>query len=250
MNTIKKDLVPLLTDSMKWTIGNKDLLKADLVMLDVIASNNWKRPVYFSTTMGSANNPGLKEYMQLEGYAYRLLPVQVPGAEDGYVNSDIMYDNMLHKMAWRGLSDKDVNYDHTYRGSPVATSRIAFLRLANQLLAENKKEKARQVLRKAMAVMPDASIPFDEISSNFIAPLFALGEHKKALDTAKVMAMRADENLKFANKNRSARTDINTDLYILQTIVSACRQAKQATIAAQYDVIFKRHLLAFNLSHE
>ncbi|MCF2444072.1 DUF2723 domain-containing protein [Dyadobacter sp. CY345] len=251
MNIVKKDFASLISDSMSWTIGNKDLYKSDLVMLDIIASNNWKRPIYFSSTMGSSNNLGLKEYMQLEGYAYRLLPVRVPGAEDGYVNSDLMYDNMMNKMAWREVDNKNTYYDNTYVGAPVATARIAFLRLTNQLLAENKKDKARKVLDRALAVMPDSSIPYDQISSNFIGPLFELGQNKKALDTARAMAVRADENLEFAKNNTASKSqDIHSDLYILQTIVRECRQAKQDTVATEYEAIFRKHLVAFNLYSE
>lgn len=248
MNIVKTDLLPMLSDSMSWKIGDKDLYKSDLVMLDIIATNNWKRPVYFSSTMGNSNNLGLKEYMQLEGYTYRLLPVRVPGASDGYVNSDVMYNNMMNKMFWRELDNKNTYYDPAYLGSPVATARIAFLRLTNQLIAENRKEEARKVINKALTVMPDKSIPYDQISSNYIGLLFELGENKKALDTAKTMALRANENLEFAKKNDVSKSrDINTDLYILQTIVHECREAKQEAAAVEYDTLFKKHLLAFNL---
>lgn len=248
LNIVKQDLLPLLSDSMSWNIGQKDLLKSDLVMLDIIASNNWKRPIYFSTGMGNADNLGLKEYMQMEGFAYRLLPVRVAGAEDGYVNSDIMYDNMMNKMAWRELNNPKTYYDNTYLGAPIVTARIAFLRLTNQLMAENKREKAKKVINRALAVMPDDSIPYDQISPNYIGMLFELGEDKKALDTAKAMALRADENLEFAkNNNISGNRDINTDLYILQTIVRQCKNANQTALADQYNAIFKKHLLAFNL---
>lgn len=96
--------------------------------------------------------------------------------------------------------------------------------------------------------MPDKSIPYDQISSNYIGLLFELGENKKALDTAKTMALRANENLEFAKKNDVSKSrDINTDLYILQTIVHECREAKQEAAAVEYDTLFKKHLLAFNL---
>lgn len=248
MNIVKKELLPMLTDSMSWTIGKSDLYKGDLVMLDIIATNNWKRPVYFSSTMGSSNNLGLKEYMQLEGYTYRLLPVRVPGAQDGYVNSDVMYNNLMNKMSWRELDNEKTYYDQTYLGSPIATARIAFLRLTNQLIAENRKEEAKKVMNRALTVMPDKSIPYDQISSNYIGLLFELGENKKALDTAKTMALRANENLEFAKKNEvSGNRDINADLYILQTIVQECRAAKQEVAATEYDTLFKKHLLAFNI---
>ncbi|GGH49788.1 membrane protein [Dyadobacter endophyticus] len=253
MNIVKSDLQPYLADSMSWKIGETDLLKGDLVMLDIISSNNWKRPVYFSSTMGSSHNLGLQEYLQLEGYAYRLLPVRVPGASDGYVNTDIMYDNMMNKMYWREMNNPKVYYDDTYRGSPVVTARLSFLRLAQQLIAENKIDKARKVVDKAMGVMPDDTIPYDQVSAGFIGALFDVGENQKALDSARAMAVRSDENLswikeKEGSRNRDGRSrDVNTDLFILQSIVRECRRAKQDKDADRFEAIFKKHLLAFHI---
>ncbi|QRR00992.1 glycosyltransferase family 117 protein [Dyadobacter sandarakinus] len=246
MHIVKKDFEPFLTDSMSWNIGNKDLFKSDLVMLDIIASNNWKRPIYFSSTMGSSHHLGLKEYMQLEGYAYRLLPVKVEGAEDGYVNSDIMYDNMMHKTFWRDMNNAKTYYDDTYLGSPVATARISFLRLAGQLIAEKQMDKARNVLDKAMRVMPDDTIPYDQFSAGFVGMFFDVGENKKALDSARTMALRADENLSWVHENGGNR-NVSKDLYILQTLARECYGAGQKAAGKQYEDMFRKHLLAFNL---
>jgi hypothetical protein len=248
MNIIKSDLLPYLSDSISWTIGKGDLYKSDLMMLDMIATNDWKRPIYFSSTLGGSSYMNLKEYMQLEGYAYRLLPVKVPGATDGYVNSDIMYSNLMNKMFWRDLDNPDTYYDNTYLGSPIFTARIAFLRLAGQLIADNKIDAAKKAMDKALTVMPDKSIPYDQISSNFIGTLFDLGETKKALDIAQVMASRSDENLTWSRENPTTkRRDSQVDLYILQTIVHECREAKQEAAAKKYESIFQKHLAAFNM---
>ncbi|MEO6285879.1 MAG: DUF2723 domain-containing protein [Dyadobacter sp.] len=248
MNIVKNDLVPFLSDSMSWNIGEKDLLKGDLVMLDIIASNNWKRPVYFSSTMGSTHNLGLQEYMQLEGYTFRLLPVRVPGAEDGYVNTDVMYNNMMNKTFWREMNNPKTYYDDTYLGSPVASGRIAFLRLAGQLIAENSLNDAKKVVNKAMTVMPDDTIPYDQFSAGFVGMLFDVGEEKKALDSARTMALRSDENLTWAKDNGGQRTrDVNVDLYILQTIVQECKRAGREAETQKYDAMFRKHLVAFNM---
>lgn len=248
MNIVKNDLLPMLTDSMSWNIGTNDLYKSDLAMLDIIATNNWKRPVYFSSTMGTTHNLGLQEYLQLEGYTYRLLPVRVQGASDGYVNSEIMYDNMMKKMQWRSLNNPKVYHDDTYRGSPVATARISFLRLAGQLIAENDLVKAKKVVNTAMTVMPDDTIPFDQFSVGFVGMLFDVGEDKKALDSARIMALRSDENLTWARENGGTRNrDVNVDLYMLQTIVQECKRAKKDAEAKKYEAIFRKHLLAFNM---
>ncbi|MDQ6482596.1 DUF2723 domain-containing protein [Dyadobacter sp. LHD-138] len=248
MNIIKSDLIPYLSDSISWTIGKGDLYKSDLMMLDMIATNDWKRPIYFSSTLGGSSYLNLKEYMQLEGYAYRLLPVKVPGASDGYVNSTVMYDNLMNKMFWRELDNANTYYDNTYLGSPIFTARIAFLRLAGQLIADNKLDEAKKAMNKALTVMPDKSIPYDQISSNFIGTLFDLGENKKALEIAETMASRSDENLTWSKVNPTTkRRDSQVDLYILQTIVHECREAKQEAAAKKYEAIFQKHLAAFNM---
>jgi len=248
MGIIKSDLIPYLSDSISWTVGKGDLYKSDLMMLDMIATNDWKRPIYFSSTLGGSSYLNLKEYMQLEGYAYRLLPVKVPGATDGYVNSDIMYKNLMTKMFWRDLDNPKTYYDNTYLGSPIFTARIAFLRLAGQLIADNKIEEAKKAMNQALTVMPDKSIPYDQISSNFIGTLFDLGETKKALEIADVMASRSDENLTWSKENPTTkRRDSQVDLYILQTIVHECREAKQEVAAKKYEGIFQKHLAAFNM---
>ena len=248
MNIIKSDLIPYMSDSLSWTIGKGDLYKSDLIMLDIIATNDWKRPIYFSSTLGGSSYLSLKEYMQLEGYAYRLLPVKVQGASDGYVNSDIMYKNMMDKMFWRELDNPKVYYDNTYLGSPVFTARIAFLRLAGQLMSEGHKDEAKKAINKAMAIMPDKSIPYDQISASFIGPLFELGETKTALQISETMATRADEVLTWAKDNGTTkRRDANVYLYILQTIVQENREAKQEAAAKKYETIFQKHLAAFNM---
>ena len=242
---VPPSLRPLMRDTLQWTIGKKDLYKPDLIMLDMIANNNWQRPIYFSSTLGGDNYLNLKPYMQLEGYAYRLMPVAVPGATDGYVNSDIMYTNMTRKTFWREFDNPNMYYDETYKGPPVISARIAFFRLADQLLREGKTEKAREVLNFSLKVIPDKSIPFDQISGNYVRFLFEVGDAKRALEIADTMATRADEELTYAKTGQSRFGNPDADLYILQTIVEACKEAKQPAAAAKYDAIFQKHIASF-----
>ncbi|GAB3014766.1 glycosyltransferase family 117 protein [Spirosoma pulveris] len=244
-NFVPAALRPLMKDTLQWTIGKKDLYKPDLIMLDMIATNNWKRPIYFSSTLASDNYLSLKNYMQLEGYAYRLMPVAVPGATDGYVNSDIMYTNMTKKTFWREFNNPDVYYDETYKGPPVISARIAFFRLADQFIREGRKDKALEVLNYSLKVIPDKAIPYDQISSNYVRFLFEVGDSKKALEIAEVMATRADQDLTYAKSGNGRFGSPDSDLYILQTIVEACKEAKQTAAANKYEAIFQKHINAF-----
>ena len=241
MNIVQPELQPFLKDTMQWTYGKKDLYKADLIMLDIIATNDWKRPIYFSGTLSSENYLNLKEYMQLEGYTYRLLPVRVPGATDGYTNTDIMYNNLMTKTAWRELDNPKTYYDGTFKGSPAFSARIAFMRLVDQLIRENKKDKAKIALNFILKVMPDYSIPYDQITANYVGNLFAVGESKKAIEIADLMAGRAEEALKY-NTQHGMSQDNNIQLYILQTLAAGCREGKQEAKAQKYETLLQQYM--------
>lgn len=241
MNIIQADLAGFVKDTMQWTMGKRDLYKSDLIMLDIIATNDWKRPIYFSGTLTNENYLNLKEFMQLEGYAYRLLPVRVPGATDGYVNTEIMANNLMKKTFWRELDNANTYYDGTFKGSPAFSARIAFMRLVDQLIREGKTAKAKEALNFILTKMPDKTIPYDQISANYVNYLFTLGETKKALDIANVMGTRAESVLKYNVQNHSNQ-DSNIQLYILQTLANACREGKQEAAAKKYETLLQQYM--------
>ena len=242
MNIVRPDLMPFVRDTMQWNLGKRDLYKSDLIMLDIIATNDWKRPIYFSGTLSGENYLNLKEYMQLEGYAYRLMPVKVTGATDGFVNSDLMAENLMKKSFWREMNNPNTYYDNTFKGSPVFSARIAFFRLIDQLIREGKKEKAKEALNFILKAMPDDPISYDQISSNYVKFLFDVGETQRALTMAETIATRADQTLGYIARMGSAGSqDGNIQLYNLQTVVTSCREAKQEAAAQKYEAIFTKY---------
>ena len=56
---------------------NGDVLyKNRLLMMDIIASNNWKRPIYFTGgSFGDDDYLWMKEYLQLDGVTFKLIPI-------------------------------------------------------------------------------------------------------------------------------------------------------------------------------
>ncbi|MFT4031709.1 MAG: DUF2723 domain-containing protein [Siphonobacter sp.] len=240
MNIVAPEFASLMTDRMTWSYGQSDITKPELIQLDIIAHNNFRRPVYFSSTLGSQSFLGLKEFMQLEGYAYRLMPFKVPGARDGFVNSDLMYNKMMMKMAWREMNNPEVYYDETYRGAPVVSARIAFYRLATQLIQEGKLDKAKAVLNHALDVIPDKSIPYDQISVSYIGPLLSVGEKTKALQMADLIMKRANENLNYYIESNGDSQDIRMNLYEMNLVVQQLRDAKLEAEATKYEQIFNR----------
>lgn len=249
---VPKQFEPYLSGQMMWNIGKRDLMKNDLMQLEIIAQNNWKRPVYFASSLSSDNYLNLKDFMQLEGYAYRLMPFRVEEGGDGFIDSDVMTEKMMKNMAWRNMDNPNIYYDSEfYLKVPIVTARIAFSRLSGQLIAEGKKDKAAQILDYANKVLPDKAIPYDQLCAYYVMNYFDAGQNKKAIEIAEVMAKRAEENLVyFAPKLGTAdaqwmpdnvRQYVDISLRNLQVLGSIMSRNKQDALAKKYEEIYNRY---------
>ncbi|MEI7803643.1 MAG: DUF2723 domain-containing protein, partial [Bacteroidota bacterium] len=102
-----------IPERLEWKINKSSLMKPDLMVLDIIQSTNWTRPVCFAISSSSDNYLGLSDYMQQYGLIYRLTPVKKSSDDGlpGVVRSDVMYDNVMHKFQWGGVDKYDVYLD-------------------------------------------------------------------------------------------------------------------------------------------
>jgi hypothetical protein len=218
-----------LVSRMEWNMGKGAIEKKNLVILDMLATNNWQRPIYFSSTVAGGDFMNLQPYFQLEGMAYRILPLKDPNyqprGDEGYVAKDLMYDNLMKKFAFRNLNDPGVFYDENHLRFP-ANYRDKFARLANTYLAEGNKAKAKEVLDKCFAVMPDASIPYDYYSPQFVPALVAVGEKDRANDIMDKMLSRAQVALPYFQTHNPALFDMENQTYLL-SVQSVYRAAEQ-----------------------
>ncbi len=93
------------------------ILKSSMMVLDILAHNDWKRPIYFVTGYHE-DAMGLEEYFQLEGLAYRLVPIKSENKswlKYGRIDTDILYNNLMNKFAWGGAKEKGVNIDYNHK---------------------------------------------------------------------------------------------------------------------------------------
>jgi len=159
---------PNLSNKIEPQIGIKIsknyLTKSELVVMDILATNSWKRPIYY-TSANQDGTLGLDNYLQLEGFAYRLVPILSKSQgflSAGRVETSIMYNNLMNKFRWGRMNEPDVLIDdqniQTFR---VLHTRINFSRLAGQLFLEGKKDSALKVLNRCMELMPSKVFPPD-----------------------------------------------------------------------------------------
>ncbi len=106
---IPDSLLPNMVKEMQIKIGRNNLLKNDLIVMDIIASNLWERPIYFAVSVAPESYLGFQNYFQLEGLAYRIVPLEKKdrSGQGGFVGVDVMYDNVMNKFKWGGIEKKD-----------------------------------------------------------------------------------------------------------------------------------------------
>jgi hypothetical protein len=246
---VDQQYVSSINPVFSWNFGERDILKSDLIMLDIIANNKWKRPIYFSGTLATNNYLNLKEYCQLEGYSYRLMPFKVEGAKDGFVNTKKLAENIDKKMKWTGLDNPNIYYDsETFLKVPLVTARFSFLRLVDQLIREGKKAEAEKYIDKVIALMPDKSIPYDQIMANFPMFYYEAGKPEKAKALSEVMVKRCEEEINYFAKKASAGNDqqwgrgnaesiVQQDIRILQLLASSSKSYDAAYSAKVQKVL-------------
>lgn len=219
-------LVPFMSDQISWKLPTRSIYKDKIIQLDIISNNalnDWERPIYFSSTLPNDQYLGLKECMALEGYALRLMPFKIPGADDGWVNADIAKENFMNKFKWTGLNDPSIYYHgEFYKGIPLVSARLNVYRVAEQLVRENRNQEAIELMDYINQVIPDEVMVYDQFSAYMATMYISAGAPEKGLKIANTMADRINKDLDYFAKNREGHNmEIQLAFYELQIFVNA-----------------------------
>jgi hypothetical protein len=148
-------------------------MKGGLAQLDLIGTNQWKRPIYY-TSGGFDGSLGLENFYRTDGLAYRLVPVETRYQsllEMGDIDTGILYDKLMNTYQWGRMEQVDVMLDYyTIRTLLVIRFRSLYTRLAIRLLQEGDKERAIGVLDHCMTLAPGHKVPYDQYISGITIP--------------------------------------------------------------------------------
>jgi tetratricopeptide (TPR) repeat protein len=204
----------LIVDEMQIKLG-RSIGKAQLMVLEMLNSNNWERPIYVAATVGSEYYPALQEYMQLEGLAYRIVPVK---GDRERVNTEAMYDNMMNKFVWGNIADPNVYLDEQHLRM-ARTMRMMFAQLAEALVNEGQTEKALKVLDKSFEVIPTTSVPADYATAMLAGLYYELGQIEKADNLTRPILDDCIQKIEWVNSlNSKKRKRISQELSIRQNV--------------------------------
>lgn len=176
-------------DTLRFTLPGSYFTKNHLMVLDMLALNKWKRPVYYAATVDPNQMFGFENNLSLVGFAYQL----VSEADDdkdkrlGRVNSDALYHSLMKVFDWSGRENMK-----PYKNTFVTNYLSIFGRLANELMNQGRPDSAIQVLDRYFELFPDQILPFNPYDIELLRVYYESGAYEKGNAVARVLC----DNLK------------------------------------------------------
>ena len=197
-------------------------------MLDIIANNNWERPIYFTGgAFGDEDYLWMKDFLQLDGMCYKLVPIKTPidksnPYEMGMIDSEKMI-SIVDKWNWGIEDEKNIYLDVESRKNSI-TYRSNISRLVNQLIFENKLIEAEKIIDKCMEKFPANKFGYYTLLEPFINSYYEIKKEEKARKLFDEIAEKYQEKLFYysgldnSNKNKYAE-EIYTDIERYRSLV-------------------------------
>lgn len=238
-------IVPYLDIDIK----GRALYKNRLMMLDILANNNWKRPIYFSGgAFDDEDYLWLKDYLQLDGMVYKLVPVKNTPSKDGgpldmgQIDADKMYDIVM-KWDWGNSESEKIYHDPETRRNSI-TYRTNLSRLMNKLIEEGKIDKAKNVINLAMTKLPLDKFGYYSLVEAFADGYYKVGETAKAQDLMNKLVQKYKENLNYYSTLTPAdQTDLAVDII---TDIERYRSLLHVMQDNKDNAFYNKHKTTFN----
>jgi hypothetical protein len=198
--TVKPYFKDRLLSPIIWTYPGNDAFKGDLAIMDLLSTNNWNRPVYYSTTVPSTQYKGLEKYFIQEGLAYRVVPIKTDEpdqGEFGMMDPVLMYDNFMNKFSWGNAEKPHVYLDENNRRM-FSNFRRLFGILAKNMLVQGDTTKAVAAAHKGLAIVPASKMPYDFFTVGIAEVLIRAGQKEEGEKLIKDIMEYSKEYLDYA----------------------------------------------------
>ena len=206
-------------------------------MLDILANNDWKRPIYFT---GGANADEeyiwLKDYLQLDGLAFKLVPIKTPAKfidesgrkrevslfDIGRIDANKMYAN-IKKLEWKNINSGKIYLDEQTKRNAISL-RNSLMRLSDAFAKEGDTLKAVEVLDLSLDKLPIEKFDHYSLSLGYPEMYYNLGEDEKAAQVTNTLSRLIIEKLTWLStfdKNDSDLVfdEIDTSLYMFKNLI-------------------------------
>lgn len=172
-----------IVPALEWKYNKGYVTKGTLAMFDILAHNQWKRPIYFASTVPSEQFNGLDNYLYTEGLAMRLLPLKADSgasSRQDLVNTPVLYNNIMNKFKWGNI--KNARYLDQQSSDDVSIFANLFNTSVSSLVKEGKIDEAKKVVEKYYQEMPNKFYGMRSMMGTYFMAenLYILGETARA----------------------------------------------------------------------
>ncbi len=253
--------------AIHFKIKDEAIYKNRLMMLDIINENNWKRPIYFTGgSFGEDDYIWLKDYLELDGMCFKLVPVKTKQKgkpnplEMGFIDTDKMYDLVVTKKYsndknrigwdWGNSGNPKMYHDPETRKNSI-TYRTNLARLAQNLIQENKYDKAEKVLDIAMQKMPIDLFEYYTMVEPFAKGYYEINKPEKARKILSKLINKYQENLNFyknfsINEQNVNYIEIIGDIERYRGLLEMAKEAKDLSFYNKEKTDFNKHNAMFS----
>jgi hypothetical protein len=242
-DVIKNGVVPAadsakIVPALQWTFNKNYVTKGTLAMLDILVHNNWKRPIYFASTVPSEQYNGLDNYLYTEGLALRLRPIKVDTAAKGeLINTPVLYNNLMNKFKWGNV--KSASYLDTQSSDDISIFSNLFNNTITGLLREGKTAEAKKVADRYFEVMPEKMYGIrSTMGAYFMAEnLYALNDTKRANQLIEKSAAYIKKELSYladiseSKKKFTGSQNVQLGMSFLNQMANTAEKYKQTQLS-------------------
>lgn len=250
-----------IAPAMEWRFNKDYVTKGTLAMFDILAHNNWKRPIYFCSTVPSGQFNGLDNYLYSEGLTLRLLPLKqdsitAENRGEDLINLDPMYNHVMNKFKWGNI--KNASYLDAQSTDDISIFNRLFNNLTTGLIKQGRIEDAKKVMLKYDEVMPTKIYGIRNVMSvaTMAQNLYTLGETEKATNLIKKYAAYIQKEITYLADVTKSKNQLiggqnvqNALVYGLEPMARVASQYKQAKLSAdlekQYQNLYQRFSMYF-----
>ncbi|MFO7878987.1 MAG: DUF2723 domain-containing protein [Bacteroidales bacterium] len=245
---VKPEDAHLMENEIRWDSKQEYLLKNQMMIVDMLANFEWKRPVYF-TSIGRNETLNLNDYFQLDGFSYRLTPIK---SKNRKIDTELLYDNMMNKFEYGNIEDTDIYADFTIRRTTgIVQLRQRFVRLANRLRNEGDTARAIEVLERCEKQVPMDVFTPDLFSTDLAKAWYKLDKPEKGDEVLNYMIGIYDQELQYhfslhENKLNENYREIAMAMQTLQDSYRIAMNHQRNEVVSDLEIILTNYTPQFN----
>jgi hypothetical protein len=241
--TVQPEDASLISDTVRFKINKRYLSKSEWAVLNMIAANDWERPIYIDHSLLYTNNIFFTGWLQFEGLAYRFVPVKTEtrAMNMGHINTNILYENVMNKFVWGNVNHPDVFLDdYNKKATRIIQARYMFARLAEALVNEGQNKKAEEVLDKMFELFPDEKMPLTYDSFPAVEQYLRAGAVEKGSEKIRQMAANSFAMLHYylslpENLARAVEEEHDREMSLLQNLLVITRRYQLTELNKEID---------------